>query len=429
MQASAALFLLATTFLPPGPPALVSQERGEVFPQEPGEYLTVYLMTVGQGDAVWERFGHNALVFRDDRSGEETAYHWGVFDFDQVDFIPRLARGTMLYSMAGRPLGTTLGEYRYTGRSAWIQELGLTPAQRWELLRRVKENDLPENRDYRYDYYRDNCSTRVRDHLDAVLGGELRHRFSAENTPHSFRWHTRRILQTMPAYYLGIQFVLGPNGDRPISVWEEMFLPRTLRESIRDVQMPDGRGGIRPLVSAERQILDSGRPPPPSEVPFALPVFLLVGLFWGGAFLWLVGGEAPPAVLRRLGIMVLGGTWSLLAGVGGSVLLAAWIFTDHYFWYANYNLFQTNPLFLPLALVFPVFLFTGKVPRWSRTLAVVLGVAAVVGLVLELVPGLGQRNAEILALTVPLNLALWRGLVGLHDRETGVDGGPTRESG
>ena len=68
MQASAALFLLATTFLPPGPPALVSQERGEVFPQEPGEYLTVYLMTVGQGDAVWERFGHNALVFRDDRS-------------------------------------------------------------------------------------------------------------------------------------------------------------------------------------------------------------------------------------------------------------------------------------------------------------------------------------------------------------------------
>lgn len=378
----------------------------EVAPSHPGHDLEIFLVTIGQGEVVYERFGHNAILFRNIRTGVEVAYHWGVFNFDQVDFIPRLIKGTMLYSMGPANFRPSLEEYRRVGRPVWVQRLALTPDQRFQLLTLVEDNYRPENRDYRYDYYRDNCSTRVRDMLDRVVGGAISQRFSADTTAHTYRWHTRRILREMPAYYLGIQFVLGPNADRPITVWEEMFLPRTLMTAVGEIQVPDGRGLTRPLVADEEVLFDSDGDGPPVAPPFAFPIFLLAGILWAAGLLWAVGGGESLGLGRRLVVALLGGGWSLLAGVGGSLLLGAWLFTDHFFWYSNYNLFQAHPFFLLLLLAFILFLATGRVPRWGRTLAGIVGGMAVLGLLLELMPGLGQGNAEILAFTLPMNLGL-----------------------
>jgi hypothetical protein len=313
----------------------------------------------------------------------------------------------MLYSMDVVPLDDFLSEYFQTQRPVWVQELNLTPDQRWELLMAVRENALPENREYRYDYYRDNCSTRIRDHLDHVLGGALEERFGADTTAYSFRWHTRRILQAMPAYYLGIQFVLGPHGDRPITTWEEMFLPFTLRDRLREITVPGEDGSPVPLVVQEMTVLDVQRPPPPTDVPFALPIFLLVAAFWAGTLLWVTRGEGPISVGPRLAFVLLAGTWCLVAGTGGTLLIGAWAFTDHYFWYKNFNLFQVNPGHLVLVVALLLFLVRGRMPEWGRWLARALAVLAVAGAFLELIPGLGQRHLEILGLTVPMSLALW----------------------
>jgi hypothetical protein len=363
-------------------------------------------VTIGQGDLVWERFGHNALLFQNQVTGAEVAYHWGIFNFFSEDFIPRLIEGTMLYGMGPSDFRPSLQSYREDGRPVWVQELALTPTQERELLALVEENYLPENRHYRYDYYRDNCSTRLRDALDHVLDGRIEDRFATDTTAFSFRWHTRRILQEMPAYYLGIQLVLGPMADRPITLWEEMFLPPTLQEHIGELQVPDGLGGYRSLVVSEGEILASDRGPPPAAPPFALPLFLLVGLLWGGGIFALGrDGEGMP-LARRVGLLVLGGGWSLVAALAGALLLGAWIFTDHEFWYANWNLLQVNPLFLPLPIAFLVLLSGKGFPRWASRLTVALGLLSLLGLLLELLPGLGQRNAEFLALALPVNLGL-----------------------
>jgi hypothetical protein len=396
-------FLTATS----GPGTVLGQELESESAPHPGESLEVSLVTIGQGDLVWERFGHNAILFRNRVTGQEVAYHWGVFDFDQVDFVPRLIKGTMLYSMAPSDFPASLQGYRLAGRSVRVQDLALTPEQRWELLRLVEENYLPRNRDYRYDYYRDNCSTRVRDMLDRALEGKLRDRFGSDTTATSYRWHTRRILQEMPLYYVGIQWVLGPYADRPITVWEQMFLPRTLMEGIREIDVADGEGGSRPLVAREAAVFESGREGPPSSPPFALPLFLLVGVLWGGGLIWASGEGRASGIGRRLVFALLAGTWVSVAGLGGSLLLGAWLFTDHFFWYRNANLFQANPLFFLLIPAVALYLFKGRIPRWGRELAMILGVVAVLGLLLELVPGLGQRNGEVLAWTIPMNLALW----------------------
>jgi hypothetical protein len=388
----------------------------------PGERLSVYLMTVGQGEAIWERFSHNAIWIRDQESGWEAAFNWGIFNFDQVDFIPRLIRGTMLYRMAPYDPQAFLEENRRENRAVWVQELALTPEEKWDLLTFVEWNAQPENMYYRYDYYRDNCSTRVRDALDRVLGGRIRVVAEADTTAHTYRWHTRRLLRDDPLVYLGIQTVLGPAADRPLTEWEEAFLPLRLMDLVRDIEVPDGTGGMRPLVVEERQLLGTTRPPVPAEPPFALPWFLLAGLLLGAGILALSRKGTDLAFLGRLALWALAGGWSLVAGLAGTLILGAWLFTDHSFWYWNLNLLQVNPLFFPLFLAFLLFLLRGVYPRWARDTAAGLGVMAGLGLLASLLPVTGQANGEILALTLPLNGALALGSFWLH---TGV-GKPSR---
>jgi hypothetical protein len=369
---------------------------------------------VGQGDAVWERFGHNAIWIQDAETGRGTAYNWGIFDFRQANFFSRLVKGEMLYKMAPVDPFASLEEYRQANRRVWIQELALTPDQKLDLLTFVEWNALPENRDYRYDYYRDNCSTRVRDALDRVLGGALRRNTRDVGTPHTYRWHTRRLLQDVAWAYTGIQVVLGPRADAPLSAWEEMFLPLRLMDRLRDVRVPDPEspdGGLRPLVAGERLFLESDRSPMPPRPPFRLPWFLLLGVSGGGIMVALTRGKGELGRGRRLGLTVFAGGWALVASLAGLLLAGAWLFTDHVFWYQNYNLSQMSPLFLPLPLAFLLFLFRGRFPRWGRDVALVLAGLAVMGFLVELVPGLGQANGEILALSLPLNLALaWTGM-------------------
>ena len=414
--------LLVSLFLL-GPAALGGQEAEAGTVVHPGQSLQVFLLTTEQGDLVWERFGHNALWVRDRETGEGEAYNWGLFSFFQEGFWLRLARGTMLYSMGPDDPMAMIEEARYFDRRVWLQELALTPAQKLELLAFVQLNALPQNRDYRYDYYRDNCSTRVRDALDRVLGGRIRESAEAVSTSHTYRWHTRRLLPAFPVEYAGIQLVLGAAADRPLTGWEEMFLPIRLMEELRDVEVPDGEGGMRPLVVQELQLLETTRDPIPTTPPFALPLFLMVGLFWGGGILVLSRRGPALGWVGRSGLAVLAGGWAIVAAGSGILLLGAWAFTDHVFWYRNLNLLQVNPLFLPVPVAFLIFLFKGVFPPWGRELAAALGVVAGVGFLIWLLPGQGQGNGEILALTLPVNLSLASGTFWLAKGAGGSEAG------
>ncbi len=393
----------ASPLRPLGP----GQDAAPATPPVQGASLRVFLLTIGRGGAVWERFGHNAIWIQDEASGQGAAYNWGIFDFDQLGFIPRLVRGTMLYSMRPYDPYHTLEDAQRADRRVWLQELALTPAQKWELLTFVQWNALPENRDYRYDYYRDNCSTRVRDALDRVLGGSIRAASEATSTSRSYRWHTRRLLRDVPLAYLGIQVVLGPRADRPLSAWEEMFLPTRLMEELRPIQVPDASGGLTPLVIQERMLRDSAGPPEPAGPPFALPWFLGVGMLWGGGLLESARRGRSGRLGWRLAAFAAGAGWALLASLAGLLLLGAWLFTDHTFWYPNLNLLQANPLALPLTVAFLSSLRRGGMPRWGTNLAAALAVGSALGALLALVPGVGQANGELLAFTLPVNLGLW----------------------
>jgi len=139
-----------------------------------GSTLSIALVTMGPGERVWERFGHNALWVRDSVTGFDRVYNYGMFSFQQEGYVGRFLQGRLLYWMKGFESAPHFAAYVAADRSLWVQELNLTPEQRAELADFLAWNDTPENRFYRYDYYLDNCSTRIRDAIDRVLGGRIR---------------------------------------------------------------------------------------------------------------------------------------------------------------------------------------------------------------------------------------------------------------
>jgi hypothetical protein len=382
---------------------------GESAGQEPGSELRVWLLTIGPGEAVWERFGHNALRVMDTRTGYDASYNWGIFDFRQEDFIPRFLRGQMLYMMAPFASEPMIEMYRAAGREVVAQELDLTPAQKLELQDFAERNALPENREYFYDYFLDNCSTRVRDLLDRVLDGALFARFGTEPAGTSYRGVTRRLTRPDPLLYTGMDILLGSPGDRPITVWAEMFIPMTVRDAVRELTVSHGPDDVRPLVRSEEVLAEARVAAEPDQAPTWWPWYLLVGLLGGTCFALLGVRAARASRPARWAVAVLGAAWGLLTGLSGLILVAV-VFTDHDFMIWNENLFLLSPLSLALAVLVPLAVVRPAVRPAARAWALAVVGLGVLGVLVGLAPFAEQRNAFETVLILPMHGGVWLAL-------------------
>ena len=380
-------------------------------PAVPGSELTVYLMTMGPGDEVWEKFGHNAIWIHDSLRQTDIAYNWGLFDFNAADFFPRFLKGDMLYSMGGFDLGATIEVYREANRPVWAQELNLTPAQRVSIAQFIEWNNRPENRFYRYDYFRDNCSTRVRDVLDRALGGLIKQRTQEQPSGTTYRWHTQRLTQGDPWVYVGTLIGLAHPVDHPISIWEEMFLPVRLRNDIRALRIRDETGAMVPLVKREMTLFASTREAEPTEPTSHIPVYFIVGMLVAFVVVLLRHLADGGSNGARIGLLVFAGMWNLVVGILGTALAALWLFTRHVYSYYNENLLQANSLSLILAVM--IFASLRKrspdgsvVGVATERLASIVAALAMLGFVLQILPVFYQVNGEIIAMLMPAHIGI-----------------------
>jgi hypothetical protein len=379
--------------------------------QEPGASLEVTVLTFGQGDYVWERFGHNAIQVEDRATGASTMWHWGLFDFDQPNFVGRFLTGDTRYWMEGFDPSSMLAAYESYDRTIVAQRLRMTPAQKLALLEFLRHNEQEEHKYYRYDYFRDNCSTRLRDALDRALGGTLRRAMTPLVTDRSYRSESLRLVDAMPLTQAGMHVALGHPADRPITAWEEAFVPMRLRDQLRAIRVPDGAGAGAALVADERVLYASRRPPEATSARALLPGFLVVGLVVAGALVLAAVAAARGRVVARGAFGVMGALWGLVPGLMGLVLLLAWTATRHDFWDRNENLFQLGPQSLPLAVLVPLAIarprHAGRALGWAL---VVVAISAT-GLALKLLPWFRQPNLAVVALALPAHAALAWGLV------------------
>lgn len=371
----------------------------------PGSQLEVSVITVGPGAAVWERWGHNMIRIHDRQTGLDLVYNYGMFDFAEKGFLLHFLEGRLNYWTAAFYTAPTLDFYRNTShRSLWEQTLRLTPAERLSLQQFLDWNGLPQNRVYRYDYYRDNCSTRVRDALDRALGGAIARATRGRPTGTTDRDHTRRLTQDQPFLRTGLMLLLGPAVDQPLDEWQEMFLPVRMMVHLREVTV-DSAGVRLPLVVHEDTLALSDRYPEPADRGARILWFLGVGLLLGallaagtgrGPGWWWVAGAALVA---------------LVLGLGGAVASGLWALTDHTATWRNQNVLQANLLGLALAVSLrPLAAGRAWARRAAPRLAGIIAAGSLLGLLWHLGIG-GQANGDILALLVPVNVGLALGVM------------------
>ena len=300
--------------------------------------LRISLLTFAPGETYWQRFGHNAILVENTSTGANAVYNYGMFDFFQKNFFLNFARGHMVYRLDVDTLDRTLRLYASEGRWVRQQVLNLDAAQRLHIAQFLDTNAQPENAEYRYDYFRDNCSTRVRDAIDHVLGGEIARMLKVQPVEVTYRHEATRLMRPIPALAVGMDVILGHRADAPMTRWEQSFVPEVFMQAV-DAQRIHGK----PLVLESRMLVaDSGRFVAPSE-----PLNLLLYAFAAGALLCLLlqstsrnDGRWPFALLAT--------PLLLLAGIGGLLMLAAWTLTEHWSMHANFSLVWFSPLALLL---------------------------------------------------------------------------------
>ena len=365
----------------------------------PGANLEVTLITYGPGETYWERFGHDAIELRDSVSGEAISFNYGVFDFNERNFFLNFARGQMHYLMDAEPTVDDTPYYVDAGRSITRQRLALGAERSAALRDFLLWNLQPQNAGYNYDYYVDNCTTRVRDALDKALGGILKTQFSARAGGMTFRQQTDRLMAAQPWLMLVMDLGLGPYADQPLSAWKESFLPMVLQAQLRQVRVSDGHGGTTPLVQDERVVSPNRLESPPANAPDLRLPLGLAGLLIGA--LIVVSRRTWP-----LGYALLGTLYLLAAGLIGLLLLALWTLTTHHSAWGNANLLLFNPLaFLLLSTLWRARrgLAASRFVDGLIALQLIAGLAAVL---MHLLPGTVQQNQPWLLFGLPCWLAL-----------------------
>lgn len=407
-----------------GSAAAQRQEQRFYVPEVPEDLdaVDMYLITGGLGDEVANRFGHTAIRIDDGTSEMDVVFNWGKFSFDQPGFLWKFYQGSLTYSMGVRTFQADQIHYEDAERLLVMEKLNLSLAQKRRLFEKIAWNAIPENRDFPYQYWFKNCATIPRDYLDEVLDGQIRAKFAGLTVEKKFRDYVRDNLGAVPGVAPILDVLMNSNIDRPISAWEEMFLPAKLREHLLTMPAVDDDGepiaGTR-LLEDTTALTEYGEY---TGRPFndylalagfgALPLLIALGLFVAARAR---GVAAPGSAYRWLGVAAM--LWGTVSGLLGSALAMNWLVSGHPDGWANLNLMLFWPVdFLFIAIGVALFRARGPVKdrivflRSGRVLAVahLVALAALAGLAAGgvVAQDVWRVTAYFGSMTVVLGLAL-----------------------
>lgn len=377
-----------------------------------GEDLSVTLATFGPGDDLPSWWGHSAMVVVDSRLRQARLYNYGMFDFS-TGFVHKFVQGRLEFWVADTEYVTgTFDLYKHLDRDVRLQELNLTPAQRVVLAKSLADNVLPQNKDYLYHHYNDNCSTRPRDLIDAALGGQLL-TFSSAPARMSLRKHTRRYSSVFAPMSLILDYLQNDELDRPITMKEEAFLPDELERQLDALKVTGPDGTPVPAVAKKVLYYESKTARKvPEEPPNWMVALLLFGFAMGGAGAglarWTAKGGRLPRVLWGGFNALVGLTWGSL----GVFLFIVGIFTNHTVAHRNENLFLINPItFATLPLGVMMVFGSARAAKGLRLTWTLLAATAVLGVIAKVLPMFDQQNWNLIAMVLPgscvIAAALW----------------------
>lgn len=299
----------------------------------------ISVLTAGSGSELYSSFGHSAIRVQDPTLGIDAVYNYGMFDFTTPNFYTKFARGKLNYTLARQRFPYFLMGYEQEKRWVKEQSLDLTLDERKSLFQFLETNYQPENRDYKYDFFYNNCATKIWDVLKEVYGDTL---MLDENYLSELYTHRQLIHQNVPTNSwsgFGIDLALGSVIDDIATPKEHMFLPEYIMKQIDKAQL-----GPKSLTAEPEEIL-SFEPVDNHPNFFLSPAFVLSILL----ILILIMTYRDLKYNTRL--RWLDFILFFVTGIAGVVMVFLWFFTDHNATAGNFNILWAFPLNLIVAFI------------------------------------------------------------------------------
>lgn len=306
--------------------------------QRLSENAQISLLTCNPGTELYSVFGHSAIRVKDYDKGIDWVYNYGTFNFRTPNFYLKFVRGQLDYQLSVNHMRDFLAEYQYENRSVYEQVLDLTQAEKEEVFNFLEFNRLPENMYYRYDFFFDNCATRVRDVFQKEMSNGVKFDEGAYNSQ-TFRQMLKPYLEPQPWSRFGINLVLGAIADREATLNESIFLPDYMK-----VAFEHGKLGEKMFVKSSKSLFEQ------KIIEEKIPLFMRPGfVFWSVLILMLLITflELKKKKTYKLIDFIL----FLFVGIIGLILFLLWFATDHTAVVYNWNLLWAIPTHLFVAFM------------------------------------------------------------------------------
>ncbi|MFT3738991.1 MAG: DUF4105 domain-containing protein [Breznakibacter sp.] len=353
----------------------------------------ISLLTCDSGDELYSIFGHSAIRVCDTINHIDWVYNYGTFDFGTPNFYWKFAQGDLNYQLSVYKFKYFLPEYFSEGRSVIEQEFNLTIEDKQTLFERLNTNALPENKNYRYDFFFDNCATRIRDQIIALdQNGKVQ--FSTVSQGKTYRGLYGEYLKQSPWIEFGIHLLLGMKADRPASSFDEMYLPEFLYVQFKQAKISMSGGEVN-LIAKEIKLLDF--PKTDKSKSF---IFWPCSVF--SVLLILVTAISFYDLKRAKNSTIVDTLLFIPAGMAGLLFVFLWFFTKHGVTGDNLNLLWANPFYF---IVVSMLLFKTTISKVLEYLVLIF-IALNVFFILFYVMGLQQFPASLILVVVALTVRL-----------------------
>jgi hypothetical protein len=325
-----------------------------VYSQSPND-TTIYLLTCAPGTETYSIYGHSALRIVIPGENIDTVYNWGVFDFDTPNFAWKFAKGRLDYMVIAEYSKVFLRDYLIEKRSVYSQKINMDAQETHKLIQLITENLKPENRKYRYDFFYDDCSTRIRDLIEKSIGEKLKYPPPETGRIPTFREMVAKYQNPYPWLKFGVDLLMGSTTDKRAIFRDRMFLPIDMKDELSKSVIHRSDKMI-PLLQNPEILLDFDEPVIKQKFftgpPFIFTLVIIIILI-------LAALTKSRKIISLIDIIIYS-VFSIL-----SVLMIFFnFFTDHQQTKWNLNIIWLNP-FIIVCLVILILNKTGTL--WFRT--------------------------------------------------------------
>jgi len=298
------------------------------------QFWEVSLLTADPGTELYSSFGHSAIRMREiGPDGRDLVFNFGTFDFDTPNFYGKFATGKLNYMLSVAPYDRFIIEYDYYKRGLREQVLDLNQEQKDFLLQHLDAQYDPARRFYKYDFFYNNCATKIRDAFDIAMGEQLvwSDSIAEEKT---FRNLIDEFVLPLPWADFGIDLALGAVIDRPATELEKQFLPTYMEQAFANATIFEN-GVSRPLVKQSRVLLEYPKEDTQQSLFNPTVVFWLIAVVFAALTLY---GFKKGKLMKGLDVAFFG-----ILGILGLVVAFLWFFTDHSATALNWNILWAFP--------------------------------------------------------------------------------------